>query len=273
MNLKTVGLSATLILFVCAVYGFLIWSGLQADKMREQERNIDSLQSNVAELSKVQRIVQEGLSQDVRTLEDDVGSASADNKKLILELNERLSGVYDSLSSRLTTQVERQFEEVLELHSEIEDLSGLVDELRTELEGVREELEAEPVQPVVSPELTPLEEYTGERIVSTTPLPSPPPAPFTAPIEEDIPCPKSPDNADVAQRILTRAMERTDKLGTYAFTATFGVASDGTTYDIIVVGDGPKDLRRAVERYTRALNWTVIDEVDGCELKLKLDVR
>ena len=245
MNLRTVGVSATLIVVVCAIYGFLIWSGSQADKLREQELNITSLQDNVAELSKVQRIVQEGLSQDVRTLEDDVGSASADNKELILELNERLSGMHSSLSAGLATQVERQFEEVLELHEEIEDLSGLVDKLRPELEDVREELR-EPAQPVVNPNPTPLEEYTGERIVSTTPTPSPPPDPFVASVGEDTPCPKSPDNADMAQRILTRAMERTDKLGTYAFTATFGVASDGTTYDIIVVGDGPKDLSRAV---------------------------
>ena len=131
MNLKTVSLSTAVILFVCAVYGFLIWSGLQADKMREQELNINSLQNNVAELSKVQQIVQEGLSQDVRTLEDDVGSASADNKELILELNERLSGMHSSLSAGLATHVERQFEEVLELHEEIEDLPGLVDKLRT----------------------------------------------------------------------------------------------------------------------------------------------
>ena len=272
MNLRTVGVSATLIVVVCAIYGFLIWSGLQADKLREQESNITSLQDNVAELSKVQRIVQEGLSQDVQTLEDDVGSASADNKELILELAERVKGMHESLSSSLSIQVERQFEEVLKLHAEIRDLSGLVDTLRIELEDVREELR-EPAQPVVSPEPTPLEEYTGERIVSTIPLPSPPPDPFTTPLEDDLPCPKSPDNADMAQRILTRAMERTDKLGTYAFTATFGVASDGTTYDIIVVGDGPKDLSRAVERYTRALNWTLIDEVDGCELKLRLDVK
>ena len=270
MNLKTVGLSAAVILFVCAVYSFLIWSGLQADKMREQELNINSLQNNVAELSKVQQIVQEGLSQDVRTLEDDVDSAGVNNKELILELSERVNSMHEVLSSRLSIQVEREFEEVLKLHAEIEDLSGLVDELSTELDDVREELKA---APVISPGPTPIEEFTGERIVSTTPIPSPPPDPFIASVGEEIPCPKSPDNADMAQRILTRAMERTDKLGTYAFTATFGVASDGTTYDIIVVGDGPKDLSRAVERYTRALNWTLIDEVDGCELKLRLDVQ
>ena len=270
MNLKTVGLSAAVILFVCAVYSFLIWSGLQADKMREQELNINSLQNNVAELSKVQRIVQEGLSQDVQTLEEDVGSASAGNEELILELSERVNSMYETLSARLSIQVEREFEEVLRLHAEIEDLSGLVDELSTELNDVREELKA---APVISPGPTPIEEFTGERIVSTTPIPSSPPDPLIVSVEEEIPCPKSPDNADMAQRILTRAMERTDKLGTYAFTATFGVASDGTTYDIIVVGDGPKDLSRAVERYTRALNWTLIDEVDGCELKLRLDVK
>ena len=272
MNLKTAGISAAVFVTVGVIYGFLIWSGIQSDKLRRQELNITSLQDNVAELSKVQRIVQEGLSQDVRTLEDDVGSASADNKELILELNKRLSGMHESLSSHLTTQVERQFEEVLKLHEEIEDLSGLVNKLRTELEDVREEFR-EPTQPVVNPDPTPLEEYTGERIVSTTPTPPPPPDPFVASVGEDTPCPKSPDNADMAQRILTRAMERTDKLGTYAFTATFGVASDCTTYDIIVVGDGPKDLHRAVERYTRALNWTLIDEVNGCELKLKLAVK
>ena len=271
MNLRTVGVSATLIVVVCAIYGFLIWSGLQADKLREQESNITSLQDNVAELSKVQRIVQEGLSQDVRTLEDDVGSASAGNEELILELSERVNSMYETLSARLSIQVEREFEEVLKLHAEIEDLSGLVDELSTELNDVREELEA---APVISPGPTPIEEFTGERVASTFPVPPPPPPPpFIAPIEVDVPCPKNPDNADVAQRILTKAMERTSRTGTYAFTATFGVASDGTTYDIIVVGNGPKDLHRAVERYTRALNWTLIDEVNGCELKLKLDVK
>ena len=56
MNLKTVGISATLIVVLCAIYGFLIWSGLQADKLKEQEQNITSLQDNVAELSKVQRM-------------------------------------------------------------------------------------------------------------------------------------------------------------------------------------------------------------------------
>lgn len=273
MNLKTVGISATLIVVVCAIYGFLIWSGLQADKLKEQEQNITSLQDNVAELSKVQRIVQEGLSQDVQTLEDDVGSVSTRNRELILELSDKVDSVYEVFSSRLSSQTEREFEEVRALHAEIEDLSGLVDELSTELDDVREELRAEPVQPVISPDPTPLEEYTGERIVSTLPVPLPVPESFEAPTEVDAPCPKNPDNADIAQRILTRAMERTARNGTYAFTATFGVASDGTTYDIIVVGDGPNDLHRAVERYTRALNWTLIDEVDGCELKLKLDVK
>ena len=109
MNLKTAGISAAVFVTVGVIYGFLIWSGIQSDKLRRQELNITSLQDNVAELSKVQRIVQEGLSQDVRTLEDDVGSASADNKELILELNKRLSGMHESLSSHLTTQVERQF--------------------------------------------------------------------------------------------------------------------------------------------------------------------
>ena len=109
MNLRTVGVSAALVVVVCAIYGFLIWSGLQADKIREQESNITSLQDNVAELSKVQRIVQEGLSQDVRTLEDDVGSASAGNEELILELSERVNSMYETLSARLSIQVEREF--------------------------------------------------------------------------------------------------------------------------------------------------------------------
>ena len=270
MNLKTVGISATVIVVVCAIYGFLIWSGLQADKIKEQESNITSLQDNVAELSKVQRIVQEGLSQDVQALEDDVDSAGVNNKELILELSERVNSMHEVLSARLSRQVEREFEEVLKLHAEIEDLSGLVDELSTELNDVREELKA---APVISPGPTPIEEFTGERVVSTVPIPTLAPPPFTAPTEVDVPSPKTPDNADIAQRILTRAMKRTARNGTYAFTATFGVASDGTTYDIIVVGNGPKDLHRAVERYTRALNWTLIDEVNGCELKLKLDVK
>ena len=263
MNLKTVGISATLVVVVCAIYGFLIWSGLQADRLREQELNITSLQDNVAELSKVQRIVQEGLSQDVQDLEFDVDSVSTHNRELILELSDKVDTIYEVLSARLSSQVEKEFEEVMAIHEEIEDLSGLVNELREELEAV----------PVINPGPTPIEEFTGERVVSTFPVPPPPPPPFIAPIEIATPCPKSPDNADIAQRILTRAMERTSRTGTYAFTATFGVASDGTTYDIIVVGNGPKDLHRAVERYTRALNWTLIDEVNGCELKLKLDVK
>lgn len=263
MKLRTVGVSVTLVVVVCAIYGFLIWSGLQADKLKEQELNITSLQDNVAELSKVQRIVQEGLSQDVQDLEFDVDSVSTHNRELILELSDKVDTIYEVLSARLSSQVEKEFEEVMAIHEEIEDLSGLVNELREELEAV----------PVISPGPTPIEEFTGERVVSTFPIPSPPPPPFIEPIEVDTPCPKSPDNADIAQRILTRAMERTARNGTYAFTATFGVASDGTTYDIIVVGNGPKDLHRAVERYTRALNWTLIDEVNGCELKLKLDVK
>jgi hypothetical protein len=263
MKLRTVGVSVTLVVVVCAIYGFLIWSGLQADRLREQELNITSLQDNVAELSKVQRIVQEGLSQDVQDLEFDVDSVSTHNRELILELSDKVDTIYEVLSARLSSQVEKEFEEVMAIHEEIEDLSGLVNELREELEAV----------PVISPGPTPIEEFTGERVVSTFPIPSPPPPPFIEPIEVDIPCPKSPDNADIAQRILTRAMERTSRTGTYAFTATFGVASDGTTYDIIVVGNGPKDLHRAVERYARALNWTLIDEVNGCELKLKLYVK
>ena len=263
MKLRTVGVSVTLVVVVCAIYGFLIWSGMQADKIKEQELNITSLQDNVAELSKVQRIVQEGLSQDVQDLEFDVDSVSTHNRELILELSDKVDTIYEVLSARLSSQVEKEFEEVMAIHEEIEDLSGLVNELREELEAV----------PVINPGPTPIEEFTGERVASTFPIPPPPPAPFIAPPEADIPCPKTPDNADIAQRILTRAMERTARNGTYAFTATFGVASDGTTYDIIVVGNGPKDLHRAVERYTRALNWTLIDEVNGCELKLKLDVK
>ena len=178
MNLKTVGISATLIVVVCAIYGFLIWSGLQADKLKEQEQNITSLQDNVAELSKVQRIVQEGLSQDVQTLEDDVGSVSTQNRELILELSGKIEHVREVFSDRLAAQTERERSRRRALHAEIEDLSGLVDELSTELDDVREELRAEPVQPVISPDPTPLEEYTGERIVSTLPVPLPVPESF-----------------------------------------------------------------------------------------------
>ena len=127
MNLKTVGISATLVVVVCAIYGFLIWSGLQADKLKEQELNITSLQDNVAELSKVQRIVQEGLSQDVRTLEDDVGSVSTHNRELILDLSEKVDSIYEALSARLLSQADRELGEVRALHEEIGDLSGLVD--------------------------------------------------------------------------------------------------------------------------------------------------
>ena len=166
MKLRTVGVSVTLVVLVCAIYGFLIWSGLQADRLREQELNITSLQDNVAELSKVQRIVQEGLSQDVQDLEFDVDSVSTHNRELILELSDKVDTIYEVLSARLSSQVEKEFEEVMAIHEEIEDLSGLVNELREELEAV----------PVISPGPTPIEEYTGERVVSTVPIPTLPPS-------------------------------------------------------------------------------------------------
>ena len=116
MKLRTVGVSAALIVVVCAIYGFLIWSGIQADKIKEQELNITSLQDNVAELSKVQRIVQEGLSQDVRTLADDVASVSTRNRELILDLSEKVDSIYEALSARLLSQADRELGEVRALH-------------------------------------------------------------------------------------------------------------------------------------------------------------
>ena len=60
--------------------------------------------------------------------------------------------------------------------------------------------------------------------------------------------------------------------GSYPFEVNFNIGSDGLATDIKVSGDGPVNLRRAVEKYVTALEWTVFDEVQGCELKIKLDV-
>jgi hypothetical protein len=67
-------------------------------------------------------------------------------------------------------------------------------------------------------------------------------------------------------------MAETPYRGSYPFAVNFNINSNGTAKDIKVEGGGPEKLRKAVERYVAALGWTVDKAVEGCKLKIKLDV-
>ena len=180
MNIKRIGIGTLVTLVVVSIYGTLIWFGMHSDALDTHEREIESLQGELLETAKVNKILQQGLLGDIQELEDRIASSEDDTRSLVADTDRSL--------------------------------------------------------------------------------------------RETVECPIKPDNADKSRRILTRAMGRTADTGTYLFGATFNINTDGTTEYIKVAGDGPSDLRKAVARYTAALEWTVDEAANNCELKLKLDV-
>ena len=276
MNITKTIIGVSAILVAISMYGVLIWFGLHSDALSVHEKEIDALQGELLETVKVNKILQQGLLEDIQELEDRIASSEDDTRSLVADTDRSLRETVEWTEQNLGVSIR---DEVDAIHREIADLSGLVADTRLTLQQTQTDVDflavatAEEVEVLSPPEIT-------------LPVVSIPPPALVINLEEidETPqanlyreytppqCPKSPNNANKARRILTRAMEKTADTGSYSFGATFNINSEGATDDVVVNGNGPSDLRKAVARYAAALEWTVDERVNDCELKLKLDI-
>ena len=266
MNIKRIGLGTLVVLVVASIYGTLIWFGLHSDALDTHEIEIEALQGELLETAKVNKILQQGLLEDIQELENRIAASENDTRNLVADTDRSLRETVEFTEQNLGVSLR---DEVNAIHREIADLSGLVADTRLALQQTQLDVDSVVVATAEEVELIPDIE------VALPPVHIPPPELEVAvaePEEEVAVCPTRPDNAPKVRRILRRAMERTDNEGTYQFEATFNINTDGTTENIEVNTGGPSDLRRAVERYAAALVWTVDEAVNNCELKLKLDI-
>jgi len=266
MNTKRIGIGTLVALVVASIYGTLIWFGLHADALDTHEREIDALQGELLETAKVNKILQHGLLEDIQELEDRISSSENDTRSLVADTDRSLRETVEWTEQSLGVSMR---DEVDTIHREIADLSGLVADTRLVLQQAQLDIDSLVVASAEEVEIIP------ELEITLPPIYIPPPGVvinIEELEEETAECPIKPDNADKARRILTRAMGRMADTGSYLFGATFNINTDGTTENIEVVGGGPINLRKAVARYASALEWTVDEAVNNCELKLKLDI-
>ena len=266
MNIKRIGIGTLVALVVASIYGTLIWFGLHADALDTHELEIDALQGELLETAKVNQILQKGLLEDIQALEGRIAASENDTRNLVADTDRSLRETVEWTEQSLGISMR---DEVNAVHREIADLSGLVAETRLALQQTQIDVDFLAVATAEEVEIIP------ELEITLPPIYIPPPG-VVVNIEEleeeTATCPIEPDNASKARRILTRAMGRMPDTGSYLFGATFNINTDGTTENIEVVGGGPINLRKAVARYASALEWTVDEAVDNCELKLKLDI-
>lgn len=266
MNIKRIAIGTLVTLVVASIYGTLIWFGMHSDALDTHEREIDTLQGELLETVKVNKILQQGLLEDIQELEARIASSEDNTRSLVADTDRSLRETVEWTEQNIGVSIG---DEVDSLHREIADLSGLVAETRLALQQTQLDIDAIAVESAEEVEIIPELENT------LPPIYIPPPG-VVVNIEElekeAAECPIEPDNASKARRILTRAMGRMADTGSYLFGATFNINTDGTTENIEAFGDGPINLRKAVARYAAALEWTVDGAVDNCELKLKLDI-
>ena len=266
MNIKRIGIGTLVTLVVVSIYGALIWHGLHADALDTHEREIDALQGEMLETAKVNKILQQGLLGDIQELEDRIAASENDTRSLVADTDRSLRETVEFTEQNLGVSMR---DEVDAIHREIADLSGLVADTRLMLQQTQVDVDFLAAATAEEVEVTPPPEIT----LPTVHIPPPELVVDIVEIEEDTAeCPIKPDNASKARRILTRATGRRADTGSYLFGATFNINTDGTTENIEAFGDGPINLRKAVARYAAALEWTVDEAVNNCELKLKLDI-
>ena len=264
MNIKRIAIGTLVTLVVVSIYGTLIWFGMHSDALDTHEREIESLQGELLETAKVNKILQQGLLGDIQELEDRIAASEDDTRSLVADTDRSLRETVEFTEQNLGVSMR---DEVDAIHREIADLSGLVADTRLALQQTQVDVDFLAAATVEEVEVTPPPEIT-------LPAVHIPPPELVVDITEpaSAACPSSPDNAEKARRILRRAMEKTSRKGSYSFTTKFNIDSEGIPQDIFVSGEGPNDLRKAATWYTRELRWTVEEEVNDCKIKLQLDV-
>ena len=60
MNIKKTIIGVSTILVAISIYGVLIWFGIHSDALRVHEKEIGSLQNELLETAKVNKILQQG---------------------------------------------------------------------------------------------------------------------------------------------------------------------------------------------------------------------
>lgn len=247
--------------YVCAV---VVWFDSRAADLRNHERDIAALQGGLVEAAKINEDVQNDLIEDILDLDNRSTSSEADTRS---RTTRELRNSAESTKQNIAEAFGELLGLVEETRAALEETRVALGETRTALEETQEDVDflvaenevaANPPPTIIVP-LT-----ISEAVVYVEELEN---------LERDYStCPTSPDEASKIRRILTRAMERKTQTGSHSFTATFNINAEGATEDIVVTGDGPRDLRRAVARYASALRWTVDGAVKNCEFKLKLDI-
>lgn len=279
MKIKRVGIGIAVALTVASVYAVLIWFGVHSDALNNHEREIERMQTEFLNTAQVNKDVQAGLLANIKELEGKLAVSEGDTRSMVENTDRTLRETVEWTEKIISVSVK---DEIDTLHQEIADLSELVDQNASGLGRTRTDIELllalketdriirhSNTEVVVEGNDTP-EVVFIDKPVSITPEEAPQASLYREPLTSS--CPTTPNDSSKAMRILKRAMEKALNRGSYPFAVNFDIGSDGLATDIKVSGDGPINLRKAVKKYVAALEWTVIEEVQGCELKIKLDV-
>ena len=277
MKIKRVGIGIAVALTVASIYAVLIWFGVHSDALNDHEREIERMQTEFLNTAQVNKDVQAGLLANIKELEGKLAVSEGDTRSMVENTDRTLRETVEWTEKIISVSVK---DEIDTLHQEIADLSELVDQnasglgrTRNDIELLLELKETDRIIRHGNAEVV-VEENDVPKVVfidkPITPEETPQASMYREPLTSS--CPTMPNDSSKAMRILKRAMEKTMNRGRYPFEVNFNIGSDGLATDIKVSGDGPVNLRRAVEKYVTALEWTVFDEVQGCELKIKLDV-
>ena len=271
MNIKSVGIIAVAVLAAAYICAVVVWFDSRSADLRRHERDIAALQGGLAKAAQINETAQNSLIEDILDLDIRVTSSEADTRSLSTNTDRELRNAVERTEQNIAGSVRDRAREIAELLGLVEDTRAALEETQEHVDFLVAENEAEAApEPkiIVPPDNAPISEAVVyiEEIDSVAKQEN---------LERDysLPtCPTSPNNASEVRRILTRAMERKAKKGRYPFAATFNINSEGATEDVVVTGDGPVDLHKAVARYASALRWTVDEAVSNCEFKLKLDI-
>jgi hypothetical protein len=279
MTIKHVGIGTGIAIVVASIYGVLIWFGVHSDALNSHEREIELLQSELLSTAQENKTVQKGLLTNIQDLEGRLAMSEGDTRSMVENTDRTLRETVEWAEQIISVSVK---DEIDTLHKEIADLSGLVDKNASAVSRTRADIDL-----IISLKKTDriIRESIAVTVTEESVLPGvvviDKPAPLAS---EESPqailyqepltslCPTTPDHSARAMRILKRSMAETPYRGSYPFAVNFNINSNGTAKDIKVEGGGPEKLRKAVERYVAALGWTVDKAVEGCELKIKLDV-
>ena len=279
MKLRKIGFGIVVAFAAASIYAILIWFGVHSDTLNNHERKIELTQSRLSHTEEINKDVQKELLSYVRELEDKLALSEVETQIAIKNINKILQDAVEQSEERSNVSVKNKITTVYQAIGNITDIvsknSANITLTKTDIELLFSLREADkniweansvvvaeesvlPALEIISDPLSPNVNESPQSTLYREPLMSV--------------CPKTPDDSSKAMRILKRVMGKTASTGSYPFTANFNIGSDGLATEIKVNGSGPIKLRKAVEKYVATLEWVVSEAVEGCELKIKLDI-